>query len=129
MAVIITAVGVFGVIAYSVSQRRNELGVRMALGADARRIRGMVLREGLVLGLVGSALGLGLAWGVTRLMADLLFATAPTDPMSFAVAAVLGLVVALAASYWPAAHAASTDHSVSWRRLTSRPSAAAWTTA
>ncbi|MBL8142845.1 MAG: ABC transporter permease [Acidobacteria bacterium] len=109
MAVIITAVGVFGVIAYSVSQRRNELGVRMALGADARRIRRMVLREGLVLGLVGSALGLGLAWGVTRLMADLLFATAPTDPMSFAVAAGGGLLVALAASYWPAAYAASID--------------------
>jgi ABC-type antimicrobial peptide transport system permease subunit len=68
-----------------------------------------VLREGLVLGLVGSGLGLGLARGVTRLMADLLFATAPTDPMSFAIAAGGGLLVALAASYWPAAYAASTD--------------------
>ncbi len=109
MALIIAGVGLYGVIAYSVSQRTGEIGIRMTLGADGRRIRTMVLREGLVLGLVGTVAGAIAAWSLTHLLVHLLYGIAPTDPTSFALA-VGGIVTAcLVASYVPAARAARTD--------------------
>jgi putative ABC transport system permease protein len=109
MAITIAAVGLYGVIAYSVSQRTAEIGIRMALGADRRRIRLMVLSEGAALTAIGLAGGLAAALGGSRLIAALLFGIAPTDPASFALAAVVTLVVGLAAALLPAARAAGAD--------------------
>lgn len=109
MAIVIAAVGLYGVIAYSVSQRTREIGVRMALGADSRRIRIMVLREGLILASLGGVVGLAGAYGATRLLTNLLYGTAPTDPASFAIAAAGVIAVGLVASYLPAGRAASAD--------------------
>jgi putative ABC transport system permease protein len=115
MAIAIATVGLYGVVAYSVSQRTGEIGIRMALGADGRRIRIMVLREGLVVALFGGLVGLAGAYGATRILTNLLYGTAPTDPASFAVAAVGVIVVGLVASYVPAARAAGADPLVALR--------------
>jgi putative ABC transport system permease protein len=109
MAILIAGVGLYGVIAYSASQRRGEIGVRMALGADNRRITLMILREGLGLAVIGCALGSAAARGAARLLANLLFGIAPTDPASFALAAAGVVAAGLAASYLPARRAARTD--------------------
>ncbi|HUE89100.1 MAG TPA: ABC transporter permease [Vicinamibacterales bacterium] len=109
LALVIAGVGVYGVIAYSVSQRLGEIGVRMAVGADARRIRTMVLREGMVLALVGALAGLLIAYGAAGLLTSLLYGIAPTDPTSFTLAAAAILAVGLAATYLPAARAARVD--------------------
>ncbi len=92
LSILLAAVGLYGVIAYSVSRRTAEIGVRMALGADDRAIVWMVLREGLGLGLTGAAIGLAAALALTRLLAGLLFGVTATDPASFALSAVLLLV-------------------------------------
>lgn len=115
MAIAIATVGLYGVIAYSVSQRTGEIGVRMALGADSRRIRMMVLREGLVVALLGGLVGLAGAYGATQMLTNLLYETAPADPASFAVAAVGVIAVGLVASYIPAARAAGADPLVALR--------------
>lgn len=109
IAILIAGVGVYGVIAYAVSQRRGEIGVRMALGADRRQIRIMVLREGLGLALLGGGIGLAGAYGVTHLLAHLLFGIAATDPASFAFAIAGVIAAGLAASVVPASRAARID--------------------
>jgi len=109
VALVLGLVGVYGVISYGVRQRSLELGMRMALGADAGRLRRMVLGQGLVLAAVGIAVGLGLALLVTRAMSGLLFGVSPTDPFTFAVVAAALTIVALAASYVPAHRAAQVD--------------------
>jgi putative ABC transport system permease protein len=109
LATVIATVGLYGVVAYSVSQRTGEIGIRMALGADSRRIRVMVLREGLVLALLGGALGVTGAYGLTRILATLLYGIAPTDPASFGLATAAIVAAGVAASYVPAARAARAD--------------------
>jgi putative ABC transport system permease protein len=109
MALLIAGVGLYGVIAYSVSQRTGEIGIRMTLGADGRRIRTMVLRDGLTLALVGAATGAAAAWSLTSLLGHLLYGIAPTDPASFALAAGGMAAACLISSYVPAARAARTD--------------------
>jgi ABC-type antimicrobial peptide transport system permease subunit len=99
-------VGLYGVISYVVSQRRNEIGVRMALGARPAQIRRMVLRQAAILALVGIVVGLGVAVGVTRLMESLLFGISARDPWIFAGAAVVLVLVSLVASDLPARRAA-----------------------
>jgi predicted permease len=102
LGLLMAALGIYGVMAYATTQRRREIGIRMALGADARRILRTVLSDAVVLVVVGLAVGLIAALGVTRFMSGLLSEVSPRDPATFAVvAAVLG-VVALAASYIPA---------------------------
>jgi len=109
VALLLGVVGIYGVISYSVSQRTREIGIRMALGAQIGIVRGMFLRQGLLLTCIGIALGLGAAVGLTRLMTALLFGVSPLDPVTFvAVALILGLV-ALLASYLPARRASSVD--------------------
>jgi len=109
VALLLGVIGVYGVISYAVSQRSHELGLRMAMGAQAGQVKGMVLRQGLVLSAIGVAIGLALALGLTRLMAGLLYGVSPIDPLTFlAVAAVL-IGVALVASYLPARRAAGVD--------------------
>ena len=108
-ALLLALIGIYGVIAYSVSQRTQELGIRRALGAGQGDILWLVMRQAMGLMLAGIALGLGGAFALTRVATALLFQVSLTDPVTFAGIAVLFLVVALAASYIPARRAAGID--------------------
>jgi predicted permease len=109
VALLLATVGVYGVISYVVSQRTREIGVRIALGAASSTVTGMVLRQGLVLAAVGVALGLAAAYGLTRLMENLLFGVSALDPLTYVLVAVGLTAVALLASYLPARRAAAVD--------------------
>jgi predicted permease len=109
VALILGIVGVYGVISYAVSLRAREIGLRMALGARGGDVRGMVLKKGLVLSGIGVAIGIALAFALTRLMSGLLFGVSPTDPFTYSAVAVGLIAVALTASYLPARRAASLD--------------------
>jgi len=102
-------VGTYGVLAYSVSERRREIGIRMALGASARGVRSLVLRQGLSVAVVGTAVGLATAAAVTRLLATFLFGVRPIDPGTFAAVSAFMLIVAAVASVVPAGRAAAVD--------------------
>lgn len=108
-ALILAMVGIYGVIAYSVAQRTQELGIRMALGADPGDVLKLVVGQGLGLTLTGIAIGLAGAFALTRLMSSLLYQTSATDPIAFAVSALLFTAVALLASYLPARRATRID--------------------
>jgi len=108
-ALLLSTIGLYGVMAASVRQRYAELGVRIALGATARDVRRLVLGEGLRLAIGGAVAGLGLAWAATRLLRGLLFETEPLDPTTLAGAAALLLGAALLATYLPARRAAKVD--------------------
>jgi putative ABC transport system permease protein len=105
VAVLITATGLGGVLAYAVSQRTHEFGIRLALGALPRSVVGMVVRQGLGLTALGLALGLGGALLFSRLLKGLLFGVTPTDPPTFLAVAALLAVVALGACLLPARRA------------------------
>jgi putative ABC transport system permease protein len=109
LALALAAVGIYGIVHYSVSQRTREIGVRMALGARPRDIVTLVIIGGMRLPLVGVALGLAAAIGVTRVMSHLLFEVGTTDPMTFAAVAATLCAFALAACYAPARRAARLD--------------------
>ena len=109
MALLLGLSGLYGVIAYAVSQRRREIGIRMALGAQAREIRGLFLRRGLVVVGVGVAIGLTGAVGLTRLMRSLLFGIGPLDPIAFTAMPLLLAAAAVLASYLPARRAMAVD--------------------
>ena len=115
LAVALAAIGLSGVVGYSVSKRTAEIGVRVALGAGGGDILWMVLREGLLLGAVGGAVGLAAAVALTRLLASFLFGVTATDPLSFALAATFLVAVVLAASYLPARRAARIDPTAALR--------------
>ncbi|MFC1639493.1 FtsX-like permease family protein [Gemmatimonadota bacterium] len=102
-------VGVYGVISYVVNQRTREIGVRIALGAQKKTLVGMVLRQGLVLAVIGVFLGLGASYWATSLLSGLLFGVNPADPITYAVVAFALTGVALLASYLPARKAAGVD--------------------
>jgi len=111
LALLLASVGLYGVLSYSVSQRRRELGVRAALGASRLDIIGLVIRNGLAVTAVGLTMGMVSAAVLTRLMQAALFGVTPLDPVSFIAAPLLLLPVALAACWLPAARAASIDPS------------------
>jgi ABC-type lipoprotein release transport system permease subunit len=109
MALLLGICGIYGVISYAVSQRRREIGIRLALGAQATDIRWLFVRRGLVLGGIGVAVGLGSAAGFTRLMRSLLFGIGPLDPITFTAMTVVLAAAAVLASYLPARRAVAVD--------------------
>jgi len=109
MALILGIVGIYGVIAYAVTQRTREIGIRMALGAQAGGLRQMFVRQGLLLAGIGAIIGLGAAAGLTRLMSSLLFGVTALDPLTYAGVAAILIAAAALASYVPARRATKVD--------------------
>jgi putative ABC transport system permease protein len=111
LALVLSSIGIYGVIAYSVAQRTHEIGVRMALGAARRDVLGLVLADGLRISVAGVLLGVAASLALTRVMASLLVGVSPRDPLALALGAGLLLTVAIAASYVPALRASRVDPS------------------
>jgi len=109
VALVLAAIGIYGLMAYSVAQRTQEMGIRMALGADRTAIRKLVVWHGMRLALVGVAVGIAAAFGLTRLIASFLFGVKPWDPGVFISVPLILAAVALLAVWLPAAHASSVD--------------------
>jgi predicted permease len=109
MALVIGIIGIYGVMSYTVSQRRREIGIRLALGAQARELKHMFVRSGLVLAAIGVSIGLCAAAGLTRLMTSLLFGISQLDPVVYAVVPLILVTAAAMASYLPARRAAAID--------------------
>jgi putative ABC transport system permease protein len=108
-ALILAAIGIYGLMAYSVEQRTQEMGIRMALGADRSRIRSLVVWHGMRLTIVGVLIGIGAAFGLTRLIASFLFGVKTWDPLVFVTVPVVLSLVALLAVWMPATHASRLD--------------------
>jgi predicted permease len=115
LALALAAVGIYGLVSYAVSQRTHEIGVRVAVGAQRRDVLHLILRDGARLALFGTAIGIVAAFGLTRLMASLLFEVRPTDPATFLTVAGLLCLVALLACYIPARRATKVDPMVALR--------------
>jgi predicted permease len=109
LALALACVGIYGIMAYTVSQRTNEIGIRMALGARTRQVLWMILRESSWLALLGIAAGIAAALGLTRFVRTMLYGLQPTDPATFIPAALLLLAIAIAAGYGPARRASRID--------------------
>jgi ABC-type antimicrobial peptide transport system permease subunit len=109
MALLLGIIGIYGVIAYVVSQRTREIGIRSALGAEPRQLKQMFLMHGLALSAVGAVVGLVAAMGLGHLMSSLLFGIGPMDPATYAAALVIIIAAAALASYVPARRVANID--------------------
>ncbi len=109
MGLLISTVGIYGVVSFSVARQTREIGVRMAMGARRGQVLGMVLKQGLILTVTGAAIGLGLALALGRMASNLLYGVSPTDTLTFILVPALLLLVALAACMVPARRAASLD--------------------
>jgi predicted permease len=109
LALFLAAIGLYGVLSYSVSQRVREIGVRVALGAQGSDVLGLVIRQGMILALVGIGAGLLLSFGATRVISSILYDTSPTDPVSFGLISAVLAGIAASASYLPARRALEVD--------------------
>lgn len=115
LALMLASIGLYGVMAYTVTQRTRELGIRLALGARQQDVRNMVVRQGVMLAIGGVVIGLGIAFALARLVTNLLFGVSATDPLTFTVIPLVLLVVALLATYIPAWRASRVDPVVALR--------------
>ena len=115
VALILAAIGIFGVLSYAVSQRTREIGIRMALGAQERTVIGLIVRQAMILVASGVAAGTVAALIVSQTMTKMLFSVTPTDPATFASVAGVLIAVALFASYLPARRATRVDPIVALR--------------
>jgi putative ABC transport system permease protein len=115
LAVLLACIGIFGSISYSVAQRNHEIGVRIALGAQANEILRLVVMQGITLALIGTIAGLAGAFALTRILRSLLFEVSPTDPITFVAVPALLCTIALAASFFPALRATRVDPMIALR--------------
>jgi len=109
LAVLLASIGVYGVISYVVGHRTHEIGLRIALGADRSHVLRLVIGDSLVMAIVGVAIGVGAAFGLTRLLAKMLYGVSANDPITFAGCAILLVCVAVMASSIPARRAMLVD--------------------
>jgi ABC-type antimicrobial peptide transport system permease subunit len=109
VALVLAAIGIYGLMAYSVEQRTQEMGIRMALGADRGTIRKLVVWHGMRLALIGVALGIAAAFGLTRFLASFLYGVKSVDPMAFIAVPLILTAVALLAVWLPATRASKVD--------------------
>jgi putative ABC transport system permease protein len=115
LAMLLAALGIFGVMAYAVAQRTNELGIRIALGAQPRNIMALVMKQGMKLAALGVLLGLIGAMSMTRWLVSLLYGVSATDPLTFALIALLPMIVAMLACWIPARRATKVDPIIALR--------------
>jgi predicted permease len=115
LALILASIGIYGIMAYNVARRVNEIGIRMALGAQSGQIRAMILREGVLLAIAGILLGVAATLPLTRLVATMLYGVSPTDPLTLIGATVILLAIALLAAFLPARKASVIDPTVALR--------------
>jgi len=115
LALLLASIGLYGILSYGVASRTKEIGIRMALGARPREVLSLILREAVLLVLVGVVVGLPVVFGATRFASTLLFGLTPTDPISLGLAALLMFAVALTAGYIPARRATKVDPLVALR--------------
>jgi putative ABC transport system permease protein len=115
-ALLLAAIGIYGVMAYTVTQRTQEIGIRMALGAQRSDVLGLVVRQGMTLAAIGVVAGLAGAFSLTRVMASLLFNVRPDDPTTYLAISFLLIVVAFLACYFPARRAAKLDPAIALSR-------------
>jgi putative ABC transport system permease protein len=115
VALLLAAVGIYGVMSYAVSRRTHEIGIRVSLGASRADVMLLVIRQGMVLALIGSAVGILGALGLSRLMKSLLYGVRPIDPLIFCGVTILLMMMAMAASYFPARRAMRVDPMIALR--------------
>jgi ABC-type antimicrobial peptide transport system permease subunit len=116
VSLLLAAIGIYGLMAYSVEQRTQEIGIRMALGAERRDVRGMVMRQGMTFAVIGVLLGIGGAFALAKQIASFLFGVTSWDPLVFSSIPVVLLVTAAMAIWWPAKRATRVDPAVALRQ-------------
>lgn len=116
IALVLAAIGIYGLMSYSVEQQRQEVGIRMALGAGRSEVLKLIVKQGMAPACLGVLVGLIIAFGVTRLLSSLLFGVRAADPISFSVVAVVLTAVALLATYIPARRAMRVDPVIALRQ-------------
>jgi ABC-type antimicrobial peptide transport system permease subunit len=114
-ALLLAAIGIYGLMAYSVQQRTQEIGIRVALGAESRDVRNMIVVQGMRVAAAGVAIGLALSFGLTRVIASFLFGVTSRDPAVFVAVPLILAIVALAGVWLPARRAAGVDPATALR--------------
>jgi putative ABC transport system permease protein len=116
VSLMLAAIGIYGLMAYSVEQRTQEIGIRMALGAEARNVRGMVMRQGITFAVAGIAIGLGAAFALAKQIESFLFGVTVRDPLMFVSIPVVLALTAIIAVWWPAERATRVDPATALRQ-------------